>query len=490
MYNYTELLQKWQSLYEAVKKLDKNAKLEIGEKATEEEIAQLEAKIGFKLPPAFKAAITEIGKSFKYSYDFSDYNVPASLDGGFRLPYEGTFEWNISELEIYEPYDQDEIEEWAEDYPEHVERVNNLQLIWFGGSRYGDEDGGEYCFDVSATTEEKPVVSYRTGVDYVEEDACIPLANSFSDYLEKTLELHGLGQNNAMYYYELWYHFEDENTQHYIKWFSNFIYTNLNDISNDFDKFLNFANNRHKLDEQTLAVLQKWVDIIKAEKEISSCAYLDKLDKLFQFTMNREELEPPISEALHLYEKPILFEKLKEIIRARKTYIVDRPSKACDIIETHIGHYAKDWILSFWQNKKTWGHQRDWTYDGIIIEPYRLESLTKHCMDITWLEEIISTNDNDDKINKEIYRSQVKKWGQIFMCVKPNWETYVRWYERGDRYCDALASGICNPLSFGRNATYNLPPKEEFTRFLDGVKEKSPEFSTGMDKAINKIYKK
>ncbi|MCL2388162.1 MAG: SMI1/KNR4 family protein, partial [Defluviitaleaceae bacterium] len=76
MYNYKELLQKWQSLYEAVKKLDKNATLEIGEKATEEEIAQLEAEKGITLPPSYKAAVMEIGKTFKYSYDFSNYNVP------------------------------------------------------------------------------------------------------------------------------------------------------------------------------------------------------------------------------------------------------------------------------------------------------------------------------------------------------------------------------------------------------------------------------
>ncbi|MCL2387708.1 MAG: SMI1/KNR4 family protein, partial [Defluviitaleaceae bacterium] len=340
------------------------------------EIAQLEAEKGITLPPSYKAAVMEIGKTFKYSYDFSNYNVPESEDGEYQFPYKATFSWNLSDICVYEPYTSEELEGWKmkkESAIRYVALIKNRQLYLFATVPDGD-----YCFDISSNTEDKPVVDYGdVGNDYSY------LAHSFAEYLEKTLELKGWGNDDPFGYDKLW--FIAEAAGEYLEWFNDFVTTELKDVSNDLDKILKFASNRLDLDEKTEAVLQKWVDIIKKETSLQS--RINKLDKLFDFTMKRESLEQPIENALNLYEKPILLEKLKAVLRDEiidihnaHSYFYNSHQKACAIITKCIGAYAKDWLLSFWENATKRGKNNEyWTYDGITLEVYQLKTLIKHC---------------------------------------------------------------------------------------------------------------
>ncbi|MCL1926626.1 MAG: SMI1/KNR4 family protein, partial [Syntrophorhabdaceae bacterium] len=325
---FSILLKKWQSVINKMKTRDDDAFMKTGEKASADEIANLEMESGFKLPPSFSDAISGIGKSFDLSYSFYDYVLPDELGEIFS----GRLSWDVSNfmsmyeyLGLIEYENNDDVE--AKTY---AEKMKNLCQFSCSGN------GDVYVFDMSCEALEKSVLYWNH-----ETDEITYLANSFGEYLEKITELYCVG--NEIWQFE---EFLDKNglcpdsekAQNWKKWFECFTTTELTDVAGN-------------------------------------------LDDLFQFAICRKNMDEQVIAALRLYGKALLFEKLKETLKEG----VQRQEAACKMMALLIGDYAQEWLIYFWNNAEVSKVKHStWLKLGDInILPALLSYLSANCMDKT-----------------------------------------------------------------------------------------------------------
>ena len=427
------LLTKWQAIIEKAKKIDVEADLEIGEKATLEEIALLEKELKILLPPSYRNAMLNIGKSFSLFYSLTGYVLPDEFcDISF-----GDLHWDIEDFGKMLTWDIDEDEE--------SDVVQRMKMLYrFSASGCGDI----YAFDMSADTLEKPVVYWNHEtweISYI--------ADSFKEYLEKITDLYCIGN-------DIWA-------------FKNFLD----------DKGLN-------TDTEKARRWKKWFELLTS---IELADVRDNFDELFEFAICQKNIDELTIEALKSYRKELLFERLKEALKENP----ERQEVACKMIALILGEDAGDWLMDFWNNATESKEQYsdDLEFNRIRISSQLLAYLTANCLDegtgVKYVIELLEKRYGDNpEIDIPAYHhlryfkaSQVIPWierraihrpawwGQLFVEVQPEWENYLRWLKLDEPFQSALVEGLHHLI---RNPEYkipNLPPKEDFRFFLEELKE-------------------
>ncbi|MCL1992819.1 MAG: SMI1/KNR4 family protein [Spirochaetes bacterium] len=439
MNKYETLLAKWQAILGKTKEFDPQSCMNAGEKATPEEIAEIETSLNIKLPPSFANAISHIGKTFEFSYFLNDYVLPNKLKDNFS----GRINWDVSMLCSMQECMGDEYYDDEDDKDDdYIEKMKSLYQFSYVGN------GDIYVFDMSADTEEKPVLYW----DH-ETDEIFYIANSFGDYLEKITELYCAGN-------EIWQieGFLDEGGLNTVtekalfwkNWFETFTTTKLADVQDNFDKLFQFALCRKSNDEQTIAALQQ-------------------------------------------FGKAQLFDKLKETLKNGEF-----PQEAvCEMLALHIGDFAKEWLTNIWENAQVRQTNSilSLEFDGINILPNLICYLSANCLDkdtgakyaIRFLEQqygsgpglytfacVYLKHFDAKQIIPWLQANLTTRsdwWGRLFIDVKPDWDTFLRWSELDEKYQSALVEGlyyfVTKPYKIA-----NLPTKQELVVFLQGLKER------------------
>lgn len=293
MKDITFLLSKWEQI---IQKLENNngivGPIEIGKKATLQEIEAKEKELGYPLPPSFKYILQNLGASLSFHYSFSeDTMIPSE----FNEIFSGEINWNIDFLQNLNML-ADELKEDGVDYGATLRE--KLEFSHAG-------NGDIYAFDMSVEREEKPVVYWEH-----EEDTVTYIADSFIDYLCRITELGCIGSEKWQLDYFLSDTGLDTTSPVAIKWkhwFESFSETTLNDVKNNMKQLIAFTVYRERLDEESISFLRKFNRI-----------------KLFDYLL--EELD-----------KKEEYNKQKII---------------CEVIGRVLGNDAESWVRSLWETKQ------------------------------------------------------------------------------------------------------------------------------------------
>ncbi|NDI35770.1 SMI1/KNR4 family protein [Chengkuizengella sediminis] len=289
-----KFLSKWEQI---LHKLNSNNgkvfPIEIGKRATAQEITAKEKELGYQLPPSYKHILLNLGKSLSFYYSFSnDTMIPSE----FKEIFSGEINWNIDFLQNLDTL-ADELMEDGEDYGKTLR--GKLEFAHAG-------NGDVYAFDMSVEGEEKPVIYW----DH-EDDSVTYIADSFIDYLFRITELACIGSEK----WQLEYFLSDTGlvttSSAAIKWknwFNSFSETMLDDVKNDMEQLVAFVVYRKKLDEKEINYLQK-------------------------------------------FNRKVLFDfLLKEL---HKKEVLNNQRIICEIIGRVLGDYVETWVKSLWEDKKT-----------------------------------------------------------------------------------------------------------------------------------------
>lgn len=426
MDDYEVLLTKWNHILNKVEKNNgKVYPIEIGEKATPQEIEAKEKEIGYQLPPSYKAVIQDLGKSLSFYYSFSDDTM---IPDEFREIFSGEIQWDIGHLQNLDSLADDLIEDGV-DYG-----VNLRGKLEFSHSGNGDI----YAFDMSTEGEEKPVIYWNH-----EEDTITPIANSFIEYLNKITELKCVG--SEMWQFEPFLNEEGLETENasairWKQWFDSFSETNLSEIKNDMDQLIAFIMFRKKLDEETIKALQA-------------------------------------------FDKKALFDFLIEKLDRFDTYL--EKSVLCEMIGNGLGSFAENWVKGLWQEQQERldtrlrayltskcmpedeglelvFQQLDQENDGKISGYEALSHLAPfHSRKvINWMEDCV--------------RFPVTEgWDSLFIKSNPDWEDIKRWTELEEKHEVTLVHAL---EVIARGDSYSciqgLPPRNEFKNFLLNIKSR------------------
>lgn len=287
------LISKWE---EILQKLENNNgkvhPIEIGKKATIQEIEAKEKELGYQLPPSYKYILHNVGKSLSFYYSFSeDTMIPTE----FNEIFSGEINWNIDFLQNLNIL-ADELSEDEEDYGTTLR--GKLEFSHGG-------NGDIYAFDMSVESDEKPVIYW----DH-EEDTVNYVADSFIDYLFRITELGCTGSEKWQLEYFLSETGLDTTSPAAVKWkhwFESFSETTLDDVKNNMEQLIAFVVFRKKLDEETIDFLKKF---------------------------NRNEL----------------FNYLLEELLKNEAFNDQRI--ICEIIGRVLGNYAEKWVSSLWEVKQ------------------------------------------------------------------------------------------------------------------------------------------
>jgi len=287
------LISKWEQILQKLE--NNNGKvhpIEIGKKATLQEIEAKEKELGYQLPPSYKYILNNLGKSLSFYYSFSEDTI---IPSEYKEIYSGEINWNTDFLQNLNRL-ADELMEEGEDYGSTLR--GKLEFSHAG-------NGDVYAFDMSVESDEKPVIYWEH-----EEDKVTYVADSFIDYLFKITELGCIGSEK----WQLEYFLRDTGLDttgpaagKWKHWFESFSETTLDDVKNNMEQLISFVVYRKKLDEETIDFLQKF----------------DR-NELFDFLL--EELHK--KEAF--YDQKII----------------------CEIIGRVLGIYAGTWVRSLWEAKQ------------------------------------------------------------------------------------------------------------------------------------------
>jgi len=287
------LISKWE---EILQKLENNNgkvhPIEIGKKATIQEIEAKEKELGYQLPPSYKYILHNVGKSLSFYYSFSeDTMIPTE----FNEIFSGEINWNTDFLQNLNIL-ADELSEDEEGYGTTLRGKLEFSHA---------ENGDIYAFDMSVESDEKPVIYW----DH-EEDTVTYVADSFIDYLFRITELGCTGSEKWQLEYFLSETGLDTTSPAAVKWkhwFESFSETTLDDVKNNMEQLIAFVVFRKKLDEETIDFLQKF---------------------------NRNEL----------------FNYLLEELLKNEAFNDQRI--ICEIIGRVLGNYAEKWVSSLWEVKQ------------------------------------------------------------------------------------------------------------------------------------------
>jgi hypothetical protein len=290
MEDFKFLLVEWERILQKIEMNNGDVHpIEVGQRATIQEIEAKEEELGYRLPPSFTYILQNVGKSLSFHYSFSkDTIIPSE----FQEIFSGEINWNIDYLENLNRLADDLMED-GEDYGATLR--GKLEFAHAG-------NGDVYAFDMSVDSDEKPVIYW----DH-EEDTVTYLADSFIDYLSRITELSCIGSEKWQFDYFLSKTGLDITSPAAVKWkqwFESFSETTLEDVKNNLEQLTAFVVYREELDEEIIDLFQKF---------------------------NRDELLEFFIEELY---KSDAFNEQKIL---------------CEIIGRVLGKYAEKWINSLWE---------------------------------------------------------------------------------------------------------------------------------------------
>ncbi|KOP71867.1 hypothetical protein AMS60_21480 [Bacillus sp. FJAT-21945] len=415
------LISKWKQI---LQKLEKNngkvRQIQIGKKATMQEIEAKEKELGCQLPPSYKYIVHNIGKSLSFYYSFSeDTMIPCE----FREIFSGEINWNIDFLQNLNIAD-DLLEDGEDD-------GSTLRgKLEFSHSGNGDI----YAFDMSVDSAEKPVIYW----DH-EEDTITYIADSFIDYLLRITELGCIGSEKWQFEYFLSDSGLDTASPAAVKWkqwFETFSETTLEDVKNNMEQLAAFVVYREKL--ETITLLQRF----------------DR-NELFQFLLKE------------LY-KEVAFKDQKLI---------------CGMIGRVLGLYAETWVSSIWEAKPDHIDTRLRSYltsmctskdKGLQLVFNFLESSNKK---ITGYEALSHLGDFHSRDVISWMENHVKfpvteGWDELFLRSNFSWDDLKRWTALEEKHEVTVIHALekyVHEKSANNEFSYvisGLPSKSELIDFL------------------------
>jgi len=431
MDKYKNLVKKWEQI---LIKLERNngtvQPINIGEKATIQEIQIKEKELGYNLPPSYKSIILNLSKSLSFYYSFSEGTL---IPDEFSEIFSGEIYWDFSELQNLDGLAEDLVED-GEDYGKNLR--GKLEFSHAG-------NGDIYAFDMLVEGEEKPVVYW----DH-EEDTVTYIADSFSEYLEKITELNCVGS-------EIWQieYFLNKNgidltglkAQNWKQWFDSFSETTLDDVRNKIDELITYIISRKKLDTDTL-------------------------------------------KSLSLFNKYDLFEKLLNYLHKCEEYIDKKV--ICEIIGEVLGTYAKTWVANLWEfNQDNQLDTRLRSFLSIkcldpniglkLVFQYLEDHAKRKINGYDALSHLTSNKSSQIIVWMERHVSfpVTEGWSELFIESNPSWNDIKRWSELEERHQVTLIHALEGILNNNMNepskhAGFILPSKEEFLTFLHDLKTK------------------
>ncbi|MGJ7913769.1 SMI1/KNR4 family protein [Neobacillus sp. LXY-1] len=431
MKDITFLLSKWEQI---IQKLENNNgivhPIEIGKKATIQEIEAKEKELGYQLPPSYKYILINLGTSLSFYYSFSEDTI---IPSEFNEIFSGEVNWNIDFLQNLNML-ADELIEDGEDYGATLR--GKLEFSHVG-------NGDIYAFDMSIESDEKPVVYW----DH-EEDTVTYIADSFIDYLFRITELGCIGSEKWQFEYFLSDTGLDTTSTAAAKWknwFESFSETTLDDVKNNMEQLIAFAIYREKLDVESIDFLRKF---------------------------NRNDLFDYLLEEL---DKKDSFKDQKVI---------------CEVIGRVLGNYAEKWVRSLWEGKQDIMDTRLRSYltsmclskdDGLTLVFNFLEQESNkkitgyealshlgefHSRDvISWMENHVKFPVTED-------------WDKLFVMSNFSWDDIKRWTSLEERHevtvIHALEKYVYEKV-VNNKFPYDisgLPSKSDFIDFLVKLRSK------------------
>jgi cell wall assembly regulator SMI1 len=431
MDKFENLLTKWNQI---LNKLESNNGLvypiEIGEKATIQEIQEKEKELGYNLPPSYKSIIQNHARSLSFYYAFSENTM---IPDEFSEIFSGEINWDFSELQNLDKL-ADDLEEDGEDYGKNLR--GKLEFSHAG-------NGDIYAFDMSVKGAEKPVIYW----DH-EEDTVTYIADSFIDYLEMVTEINCVGSEKWQIEYFL----------------------NENGINTSGSKALRW---------------KQWFD---AFSETSLDDVKDNLDQLISYIIYRGKLDNAVINSIKLFNKKDLFDKLLNCLHKYESYKDKR--MICEIIGEALGHYAKAWVTNLWdENNDELLDARLRSYlslkcldanNGVEIV---LNYLEKHSEGkINGYDALSHLSSNKSQQVLVWMESHVKfpvteGWSELFIESNPSWNDIKRWSNLEERHyvtvIHALESMLEDKIAEpDKHYDINLPSKKEFVSLLNDLKSK------------------
>lgn len=398
--------------------------IEIGKKATLQEIVAKEKELGYQLPPSYKYILYNLGKSLSFYYSFSeDTMIPSE----YKEIYSGEINWNTDFLHNLNEL-ADELMEDGEDYGSTLR--GKLEFSHAG-------NGDVYAFDMSVESDEKPVIYW----DH-EEDEITYIANSFIDYLFKITELGCIGSEKWQFEYFL----SDTGLDTtgpaagmWKNWFESFSEVTLDDVKNNMEQLITFVVFRKKLDEETIEFFQKF---------------------------NKNELFDFLLEELHKNEA---FSDQKII---------------CEIIGRVLGIYAEAWVRSLWETKQDNIDTRLRSYlTSMCINKDKGLSLVFTFLEqesnkkITGYEALshlgeFHSRDVISWMENHVIFPVTEGWYELFLSSNFSWDDLERWTSLEEKHevtvIHALEMYVHEKVANNKkpHVISNLPIKSKFIDFL------------------------
>ncbi|MEH7084976.1 SMI1/KNR4 family protein [Neobacillus drentensis] len=425
MEDFKILISRWEQILQKLE--NNNGKvhpIEIGKKATIQEIEAKEKELGYHLPSSYKYILHNLGKSLSFYYSFSeDTMIPSE----FTEIFSGEINWNIDFLQNLNML-ANELMEDGEDYGRSLR--GKLEFSQVG-------NGDIYAFDMSVESDEKPVIYW----DH-EEDTVTYVADSFIDYLFRITELGCIGSEK----WQLEYFLSDTglNTTSpasvkWKHWFESFSETTLDDVKNNMEQLIAYVVYRKKLDEETIDFLQKF---------------------------NRNELFGFLIEELHK----------KEAFNDQKII--------CEIIGRVLGIYAETWVRSLWETKQNNMDTRLRSYlTSMCISKDKGLSLVINFLEqesnkkITGYEALSHLGDFHSRDVISWMENHVKfpvteGWDDLFVRSNFSWDDLERWTSLEEKHevtvIHALEMYVHEKVAKNKftHVISDLPTKSEFIDFL------------------------
>ncbi|RSD27067.1 SMI1/KNR4 family protein [Mesobacillus subterraneus] len=421
MKEYEILLTKWEGILQKVERNNGRVyPLEIGERATLQEIEDKERELGYPLPPSYKSVMQNLGKSLSFYYSFSDDTM---IPNEFREVFSGEIQWDLDFLQNLDSLADDLMDDGGYDYGSTLRGK-----VEFAHSGNGDI----YAFDMTVDTEEKPVIYWEH-----EEDTVTYIADSFMDYLNKITDLNCVGSEKWQlepFLNEKGLDTEGPSAKRWKQWFDSFKETNVSEIKNNMDHLITYIMYRKKLNEETV-------------------------------------------EALRTFDKDELFEVLLKKLHQYDTYL--EKSIVCKMIAKGLGRYAEKWVKDLWEKQHNLLDTRLRAYltsqcmpeeEGLKLVLHQLEEQTDGKISgYDALSHLKSFNSRKviNWMEDQVRFPVTDGWDSLFINSNPAWKDIKEWTEKEEKHEVTIIHAMEVYIRDGRSTTIEgMPPRNEFKDFL------------------------
>ncbi|OCA84011.1 hypothetical protein A8F94_14840 [Bacillus sp. FJAT-27225] len=425
------LLSRWEKIVQKIE--NNNGKvypIEIGEKATIQEIEAKEEELGYQLPPSFKYIVHNLGKSLSFYYSFSEDTM---IPGEFKEIFSGEINWDINYLQNLNML-ADELMEDGEDYGRTLR--GKLEFSHAG-------NGDVYAFDMCADSDEKPVIYW----DH-EEDTVTYIADSFIDYLYRITELGCIGSEKWQFEYFLsdtGLDIESPAAVKWKQWFESFSEITLEDVKNNMEQLVAFVVYRKKVDEETIGLLKKFNE-----------------NELFQYLLAELHTKEAFNDQIIL----------------------------CEMIGRVLGTDVEPWVRGLWEAKQDKVDARLRSYlTSMCISKDKGLSLVFNFLEreankrITGYEALSHLENFHSRaviswMEKHVNFPVTEGWDKLFTRSNFSWEDIETWTALEEKH-EATAIHALERCVREKSANNNdhfvisgLPPKSELLDFLVNLRAK------------------